>query len=92
LALSPKPPSRDKNQIAGFFQPEEVSAIKRLAATRGMTIRELMARAFNLLFEADRLEHSTEPDPTNGLKLDESASPRGGAAHRHFRRPPSSDR
>ncbi len=89
LALSSKPPSRNKNQIAGFFQPEEVAAIKRLAATRGKTVRELMARAFNLLFEDDRLAHVGEQDPTNGLRFDEAASPRGGAAHRHFRRPPS---
>ena len=92
MALSSKPPSRDKSQIAGFFQPDEVAAIKRLAAARGMTMRELMARAFNLLFDADRLAHVGEHDPTNGLRFDEAASPRGGAAHRHFRLPPSSDR
>ena len=92
MALSPKPPSRDKNQIAGFFQPEEVAALKRLAAVRGTTVRELMAKAFNLLFDADRVAHGPEDDPTHGVRFDDTPSPRGGAAHRHFRRTPPADR
>jgi hypothetical protein len=91
LALSPKPPSRDKDQIAGFFQPDEVAALKRLAAARGTTVRELMAKAFNLLFDADRAAHIGEHDPSAGVRFDEAASPRGGAAHRHFRRQRSPD-
>lgn len=90
--LSPKPPSRDKNQIAGFFGPDEVSALKRLAAARDTTVRELMAKAFNLLFDADRATHVDEDDPTRGVRFDETPSPRGGAAHRHFRRQTSSNR
>ncbi len=92
MALNSKPPSRDKDQLAGFFQPEEVAALKRLAAVRGTTVRELMAKAFNLLFDADRAAHAGEPDPTDGVRFDDAPSPRGGAAHRHFRRQTSSDR
>jgi hypothetical protein len=77
-------PSREKQQIAGFFRPEEASALKRLAVVRGTTVRELMAKAFNLLLAADRAEHAGEDDPTRGIVFDEAPAPRGGAAHRRF--------
>src|SRR4051812_25549231 len=74
-------PSRRKQQIAGFFRPEEASALKRLAVVRGITVRELMARAFNLLLTVDRGEHGGEDDPTRGIVFNEAPMPRGGAAH-----------
>ena len=58
MPFSRRPPSRDKQQIAGHFSHDEAAALKRLAASRETTVRELMARAFNLLFEADRTEHA----------------------------------
>jgi hypothetical protein len=92
LPSSRRPPSRDKQQIAGHFSHEEAAALKRLAAARGTTVRELMAKAFNLLLAADRAERPGEDDPTKGLVFDEAPAARGGAAHRHFRRPSASDR
>lgn len=91
MPSSRRPPSRDKQQIAGHFSHEEAAALKVLAAARGTTVRELMAKAFNLLLAADRAEHPGEDDPTSGMVFDEEPSARGGAAHRHFRRPPSSN-
>lgn len=79
-----RPPSRKKQQIAGYFTPAEAAAVKRLAVARGTTIRELMARAFNLLIREDRAEHQDDDDPTKGVIFDEAPSRRGGAAHRHF--------
>jgi hypothetical protein len=81
---SRRPPSRDKQQIAGHFGHEEAAALKRLAAVRETTVRELMAKAFNLLLESDRAEHPGEDDPTKGIIFDETPSARGGAAHRRF--------
>ena len=89
MALSRRPPSREKQQIAGFFGHDEAAALKRLAAARETTVRELMAKAFNLLFEADRAEHPGEQDPTRGLMFNEEPALRGGAAHRRFVPPPS---
>lgn len=84
MALSRRPPSREKQQIAGYFGHEEAAALKRLAAAREMTVRELMAKAFNLLLEADRAQHPGEEDPTRGLIFNEEPAARGGAAHRRF--------
>ncbi|MHB1872992.1 MAG: ribbon-helix-helix domain-containing protein [Steroidobacteraceae bacterium] len=89
LSSSRRPPSRDKQQIAGHFSHEEAAALKRLAAARETTVRELMARAFNLLLESDRAEHPGEDDPTKGTVFNEEPSARGGAAHRRFVPPPS---
>lgn len=91
LALSRRPPSREKQQIAGFFGHDEAAALKRLAAVRETTVRELMARAFNLLLQADRTEHTGEADPTNGIVFDDKPSVRGGAAHRRFTPPPAAE-
>ena len=83
MPSSRRPPSRDKQQIAGHFSHEEAAALKRLAAARDATVRELMARAFNLLLAADRAEHPGD-DPSRGISFDEAPSARGGAAHRRF--------
>jgi muconolactone delta-isomerase len=47
-------------RVAGRY----AAALKRLAAARETTVRELMAKAFNLLLAADRAEHPGEDDPT----------------------------
>ncbi len=83
MPFNRRPPSREKQQIAGHFSHEEAAALKRLAAARDTTVRELMARAFNLLIKADRADHPGD-DPTKGVSFDESPSARGGAAHRRF--------
>lgn len=83
-------PSREKQQISGYFRPEEAAALKQLAAARGTTVRELMAKAFNLLLCADRAKHFGQDDPTHGIVFDEAPIPRGGAAHRRFL-PPDND-
>lgn len=67
-------------RVAGRY----AAALKRLAAARETTVRELMAKAFNLLLAADRAEHPGEDDPTKGIIFDEAPSARGGAAHRRF--------
>jgi hypothetical protein len=90
LPASRRPPSRDKQQIAGHFSHGEATALRRLAAARETTVRELMAKAFNLLLAADRADHPSD-DPTHGISFDETPSARGGAAHRRFGRPPSSN-
>ena len=90
LPSSRRPPSRDKQQIAGHFSHEEAAALKLLAAARETTVRELMAKAFNLLLAADRADHPGD-DPTKGISFDEAPSARGGAAHRRFGRPSSSN-
>lgn len=73
-------------QIAGFFEAEQAAALRRLAAARGVTVRELMARAFNLLFEQERRNDPTGIDPTGGVVFNEEPVPRGGAAHRGYGR------
>jgi hypothetical protein len=52
--LAQRPPSRDKVQIARFFRLDKVATPKRLAVACGTTVREFMAKAFSLLFDADR--------------------------------------
>jgi muconolactone delta-isomerase len=62
-------------RVAGRY----AAALKRLAAARETTVRELMAKAFNLLLAADRAEHPGEDDPTKGIIFDEAPSARGVA-------------
>ena len=47
-------------------------------------VRELMAKAFNLMFAADRAAHVGGYDPTHGVKFNETPSLLKKAAHRPF--------
>lgn len=71
--VSDAAPSRDgRKQLAGYFKPEVIRALKQLAMNRDTTIQCLMAEAINDLFEKNGLQRLA----------DEAPRPRGGAAQR----------
>ena len=70
-ATSRAPSREGRKPIAGYFSPEVVRELKKLAVEKDVTLQTLLAVAINDLFE----RHGK-----NRL-ADESPLPRGGAAH-----------
>lgn len=67
------PPSRHgQKQLAGYFSPDVVRTLKRLAIDRETTVQSLLAQAINDLFEKHGYSRLANEQPL----------PRGGAAQR----------
>jgi hypothetical protein len=71
--LSGTAPSRlGQKQLAGYFSPDVVRALKRLALDRETTVQSLLAQAINDLLEKHGQSRLANEQPL----------PRGGAAQR----------
>ena len=72
MAVTSRPSSREgRKPVAGYFNPEVVRELKKLAAENDVTLQMLLAVAINDLFE----RHG------RSRLADEAPLPRGGAAH-----------